>query len=265
MRVDRRFRYVTVGYFILFSILIGQMGCATAPQGDVAGPELESIQMCKSTDGPKAVDVTDKFKWDDPVIHGVITVKNAMPGTSIKGVMVQEIGSTRFTIGSKETTCKTATTAGERAVTDFSLNRPIVFWSQGNYKLDVYIDGKLAGSAPFRVLLLPEGPVPTRTGDGVEVVCHNEMDTLLVYNILSSGSKSGLATIAYMIVDGRCKKLEPNSEIEVLGLAKSAYGGSTYLGSGVSVPEPPFLQPIGLPGDRSLYWMFTYGDMYRLR
>ena len=130
-----------------FFFLLSAMACPMA----LAAPELESVTICKVVvgDPPKPVDVTDKFSTDTPAIHAVATIKGCKAGTKVTGVWisVDAISTPNFKIGELDVVCKKEGVNHAQ----FDLSKPTKGWPLGNYKLDVYIDGKPFGSAPFRV------------------------------------------------------------------------------------------------------------------
>ena len=131
-------------------------GLGTGTKGEekseeVGAPELANIITCAGVTGEdtRPVNITAHFKPESPEIHVVATVKNARSGTKARGVWiaVDAIETPNYEINSTELVLEQAGTA----TFHFQLSRPTNGWPPGHYKMDLYIDGKLAGSAPFAV------------------------------------------------------------------------------------------------------------------
>ena len=112
--------------------------------------KITSITFCEqvSEDGTVPINVMNRFGGDTPSIHAVVAIEKAKKGTTIKGawISVDAIDTPNYEIDAAEAIAPAAD-----AVVHFALSRPNNGWPQGNYKLDVYIDGKFAVSAPFSV------------------------------------------------------------------------------------------------------------------
>jgi hypothetical protein len=111
---------------------------------------IVSITFCEqvSEDGTVPINVMNRFGGDAPSIHAVIAIEKAKKGSTIKGawISVDAIETPNYEIDAAE-----ATAPSGDAVVHFALSRPNNGWPQGKYKLDVYIDGEFAVSAPFSV------------------------------------------------------------------------------------------------------------------
>ncbi|NLI80400.1 MAG: hypothetical protein GX443_01770 [Deltaproteobacteria bacterium] len=110
-----------------------------------------SVTICKKVDASKTVpiDPTDEFGVDQPELHAVAVLRDAAKGTIVKGiwVAVDAIAEPNYPIDSVGVELKEK---GEARV-HFSLSRPTNGWPAGNYKLEVYVNEKLASTAPFRI------------------------------------------------------------------------------------------------------------------
>lgn len=130
--------------FFLVPVIV----CATA----FAEPEFGSVTICKGVSDERfyPVDASDTFSTDTPVLHSVVTIKDAMPGTKVTGVWIAvEAASVPANnqIESMDLEFKEAGTSNAH----FQLRKPEKGWPVGKYKFDVYLDGKLVGSASFKV------------------------------------------------------------------------------------------------------------------
>ena len=116
-----------------------------------SGAKIKSISFCEqvSEDGMVPINVTSRFGTDAPSVHAVIDMEGVKKGMVVRGVWisVDAIETPDYEIDAAE-----AVAASKDAVIHFALSRPDNGWPAGNYKLDVYVGGDFALSAPFRVL-----------------------------------------------------------------------------------------------------------------
>jgi hypothetical protein len=116
-----------------------------------SGAKISSISFCEQVgeDGTIPINVTSRFGDDAPSIHAVIDIEGVKKGTVIRGVWisVDAIEAPDYEIDAAEAVAPSAD-----AVIHFALSRPDNGWPKGNYKLDVYIEGEFAVSAPFSVI-----------------------------------------------------------------------------------------------------------------
>jgi hypothetical protein len=114
-------------------------------------PELVSITTCEGVNEAdnQPLKVTNKFNPASPEIHVLAKVKNVKDGTKALGVWiaVDAISTPNYEINKTELVLDKGGTADFH----FQISRPDQGWPPGNYKMDLFIDGKKAGSAPFTV------------------------------------------------------------------------------------------------------------------
>jgi hypothetical protein len=131
-------------FFICF--LVSVLACSV-----VFAADLGSITICKGVAGPELnpVNPTDRFTPDTDVIHAVARINNGQPGNKIKGVWisVDAISTPDYEIHSTELVL------GERGTVNgsFSISKPTNGWPKGNYRIDVYIEGKKVGAASYSI------------------------------------------------------------------------------------------------------------------
>jgi len=122
-----------------------------------AAVRLRSIELCTDVTGGDftAVNVTEQFVADTAVIHGVARVEGAQANSVLKGVWISidAISVPNYEIDSAEVRMERNGPASGH----FSLSRPTNGWPAGNYRLDVYADGRLLGSKGFSVSPPAEG------------------------------------------------------------------------------------------------------------
>ncbi len=139
---------------------------------------IASITFCEqvSSDGTVPINVMNRFGDDTPSIHAVIAIEKAKKGSTVKGawISVDAIETPDYEIDAAA-----AVSPGGDAVVHFALSRPDNGWPQGNYKLDVYIDGTFAVSAPFSVVRAAAGEsaaVPAGKNKGKAAVSKKSPD-----------------------------------------------------------------------------------------
>ena len=99
--------------------------------------------------GMKALGVRKDFGPLSPEIHALVQLKNVKAGRELKAswVAVDAIDEPNYVIKSYPLELKDQ---GE-VTAHFMISRPANGWPIGKYKLDLYLDGQIAGSAPFTV------------------------------------------------------------------------------------------------------------------
>ncbi len=136
--------------------------------------ELLSITACEAVAEAdnSPVKATDRFTPESPKIHVVARVKNSKAGTRARAVWIaiDAIATPNYEINSTELVLDQEGTANLH----FQIKRPDQGWPPGKYKLDLFLDGRLAGSAPFIVGkagtpgpsggAAPTGPPPAAAG-----------------------------------------------------------------------------------------------------
>lgn len=112
---------------------------------------IVSVTTCEGVAEPgmKPLGVRDEFDALSPEIHAVVRLKNVKAGSELKGswIAVDAIDEPNYVIKSYTLDLKDK---GD-VTAHFTISRPTNGWPSGKYKLDLHIDGKLAGSAPFAV------------------------------------------------------------------------------------------------------------------
>jgi len=112
---------------------------------------IVSITTCEGVTEPgmKAQGVRKEFDPRSPEIHALVQLKDVKAGSKLKGnwIAVDAIDEPNYVIKSYTLDL---TNPGD-VTAHFTLSRPTNGWPVGKYKLDLYIDEKIAGSAPFTV------------------------------------------------------------------------------------------------------------------
>ena len=112
---------------------------------------IVSVRTCERVAEPemKALGVRNEFNALSPEIHAVVQLKDVKEGSELKGswISVDAIGEPNYVIKSSTLNFE----AKGDATAHFMISRPANGWPIGNYKLDLYIDGKIAGTTPFTV------------------------------------------------------------------------------------------------------------------
>ncbi|MBU4448258.1 MAG: hypothetical protein KKD99_06705, partial [Proteobacteria bacterium] len=112
---------------------------------------IVSVTTCAGVTEPgmKALGVRKEFNALAPEIHALVQLKNVKAGSKLKGswIAVDAIDEPNYVIKSYTIDLKDK---GD-ATAHFVISKPTNGWPSGKYKLDLYIDGKIAGSAPFTV------------------------------------------------------------------------------------------------------------------
>jgi len=120
-------------------------------------PKVESLVTCEGVAGPdsRPTKVSSKFNPLTPEIHAVATLGGLRPGSKVKGVWVSvnALPMPNYEMTSSEVVLS----KGGADKVHFQISRPHNQWSKGHYKLDLYIDGKMIGSAPFTIELPATG------------------------------------------------------------------------------------------------------------
>jgi len=134
----------------------------------VHATRIVSITTSKAVAEPGTIpiNVTDQFSPDTPEIHNVLGLENVQAGTKIKAdwIGINIADTPNLNIGSLEVVLK-----GTDKKAQFTLMKPETGWPVGKYKIDIYINGKLATVVPFSVagasagLSPPPGTVTPRT------------------------------------------------------------------------------------------------------
>lgn len=134
-----------VGGLILVAIIAGVIYQANLT------PAVTSVQFAHNFQNNKAVDVTDTFKSTDPDLYAIVKLNTTKGHPNIKVV---------WTVVSGTDANKRPVTGQEFGQVDkdatssllyASVSRGSAPWPVGQYKADVFLDGKLAKTAQFTV------------------------------------------------------------------------------------------------------------------
>jgi len=110
-----------------------------------------SVTLCEDVVKPDMVPVNirTRFTTDAPALHALAVLEELRPGSKIKGVWVSvdAISTPNYEIDSAEVVAQ-----GANATAHFVLSRPQRGWPVGNYKLNVYLDGKLVSVTTFSIV-----------------------------------------------------------------------------------------------------------------
>jgi hypothetical protein len=114
-------------------------------------PEVTSLQFAHNFQDNKAVDVTDTFKSSDPEFFAIVKLNttNGHPNVKVVWTVVNATDATKRTV--------TGQTFGEvnkdatSRLLYASVSRGSSTWPVGQYKADVFLDGKLVKTAQFTV------------------------------------------------------------------------------------------------------------------
>lgn len=113
------------------------------------GARVVSIATCQKVlePGTVAANPTDRFPWEAAEIHAVVVLDGAKAGMKVKGswVSVDAVDTPNYAIKSAEVVVKNE---GETRV-HFSITKD--GWPAGNYRIDVYVDGRLVSTAEFSI------------------------------------------------------------------------------------------------------------------
>lgn len=127
--------------------------------GVVFAGRVVTITLCRDIVQPDLVpvDIQENFGADAPAIHAVVLLEDMNAGTKLKGewVSVDAITTPNYVIDATEMAVDQSTTRAH-----FALSRPNRGWPVGNYRLNVYLDGKLAAVKTFKIIGAPgsQGP-----------------------------------------------------------------------------------------------------------
>lgn len=132
------------GLFV--SIVLMLLGAAWA--ADAARIVSVATSRDISEPGTIPVGVAERFSADIAKIHAVVVLADVAAGTKVRGswIAVDAISTPNYEIDAADVTAP----AGEARV-HFALSQPHAGWPQGNYRLDVYLDGTFVTNVPFSI------------------------------------------------------------------------------------------------------------------
>jgi hypothetical protein len=136
----------SIAVLLVVSVLV------TACSASFSTANISNAVLAKDVKGDKfdPIDPTSTFATDQPVIHLVVTLKNAPSDTGVKAtwtaVDVGDAAPANTVIDESEITMD-----GSGNV-HFTLSQPSSgVWPEGKYKVDIYLNGKLAKTLEFSV------------------------------------------------------------------------------------------------------------------
>lgn len=114
-------------------------------------PEVTSLEFAHNFQNNKAVDVTTTFRSSDPEFYAIIKLNttNGHPNVKVVWTVVNATDAAKRTV--------TGQTFGEvnkdatSRLLYASVSRGSATWPVGQYKAEVFLDGKLAKTAQFTV------------------------------------------------------------------------------------------------------------------
>jgi hypothetical protein len=114
-------------------------------------PSVSKIEFAHNFQDNRAVDVTDTFKSTDPNLYAIIhlTTTKGTPNVSVVWTVVNGTDAAQHPVGGLE--FGQAARAATDTLLSASVARGTSPWPVGQYKIDVFLDGKLAKSAQFTV------------------------------------------------------------------------------------------------------------------
>ena len=116
----------------------------------LSAARIVSVTLCEQVDntGTIPINIRQQFSSDVPAIHALVELSQLSSGTQIKGswISVDAIDVPNYEIDFAEVLVDQS-----EAVVHFSLSRPTNGWPAGNYKLDIYLNGKLSASSTFSI------------------------------------------------------------------------------------------------------------------
>jgi hypothetical protein len=124
----------------------------TEQSGNVAEFVIEEISLARDDGNGKAGEVTNKFMTTDRPIHYIIQLNSDKPAT-VKMNLVA-VKATGLKPETKIITVNYTTKENQNRVS-FTAS-PGVVWAAGTYRVDIFVDGKLAGSQAFEIEKSPK-------------------------------------------------------------------------------------------------------------
>lgn len=115
-------------------------------------PSVSKIEFAHNFQDNKVVDVTDTFKSSDPIFYAVIHLSSAKANPSVKIIWT--------IVDATDSTTKNRVTGQTFGEAELITTIPLLYgsvprratpWPVGQYKADVFLDGKLAQTAQFMV------------------------------------------------------------------------------------------------------------------
>jgi hypothetical protein len=139
----------TLGIIVLFVSLSSWICSYTYSQTKSPRITKYELGVGLATDDFQLVKATTEFTSDVPRIVGAFQVEDVSVKTNVKGVWVAEdsgdVAPPNYEIAEK------ILTISDSSPVTFSLSKPTKGWPTGKYRLDVYINDKLAKSVAFNI------------------------------------------------------------------------------------------------------------------
>lgn len=114
-------------------------------------PSVSKIEFAHNFQDNRAVDVTDTFKSTDPNLYAIIhlTTTKGTPNVSVVWTVVNGADAANHPVTGLE--FGQAARAATDTLLSASVTRGTSPWPVGQYKIEVFLDGKLAKSAQFTI------------------------------------------------------------------------------------------------------------------
>jgi hypothetical protein len=146
----------------LFIALIFLLSTVFLVPSDLPASRILSVSLCEKVDnsGTIPINIREQFSTNVPEIHALVELSEMQPGTRVKGawISIDAIDIPNYEIDAAEVVINQS-----EGVVHFSLSRPNNGWPVGNYKLDIYLNGKLSTMASFSIGS-PAGSTSRETG-----------------------------------------------------------------------------------------------------
>ncbi len=135
--------------FLLFALL--------ALSSTLWAVEVISIATCPevSESGYVPIGSTNRFSTETPKIHAVVVLKEVEPFTKVK---CSWLAVDAYQTANSEIYASDVDVNDSNARLQFAIKRPKKGWRAGNYRIDLYIDKKIAETVAFEIVSEPDQP-----------------------------------------------------------------------------------------------------------
>ena len=137
-----------IALVVLLAVSVAVAACSAS----YSTANIPNAVLAKDAQGDNfdPVDPTSTFPTDQPVIHLIVTLKNAPSDTTVKTVWIAvDVGDAAP--ANTEIDQTEITTHGSGNV-DFTLSQPSSgAWPVGKYKVDIYLNGKLDKTVEYTI------------------------------------------------------------------------------------------------------------------
>lgn len=141
---------ITLLFILIFfqAFLTTEIFGQSAQNRIIAAPDviIEKIFLAKDDQG-KAGEESESFSTTDIPIHCVVYLKAEKPTIVKMNFIAVKVAGVRPETKVISTVYKTD---GKQDQIYFT-GRPDVFWTAGNYRIDIYVDGEAAGNKSFEI------------------------------------------------------------------------------------------------------------------